>query len=259
MNAPNPPFRSAAQAPPIDVRAVLFDLDETLIAQRKSFEDIGAEAFAAFEEQLAPVTRQQFWQAFWPRAVDMWHLMIEGVVSGAEARYHTMRNALRALEADLDLAGPLHAQADQALLEAGTLYADALATLRALRAAGYTIGVVTNGYSDMQRRKIARHELGPAVDFIVVSEEARAHKPDPRIFEQALVLAAVAPDEAVYVGDLLHNDVGGAMRAGMHALLHDPRGLRMAQRAAHPDAPAPHAVLDRLGEVLPIVGLPPLG
>ena len=241
MNAPNPPFRSAAQAPPIDVRAVLFDLDETLIAQRKSFEDIGAEAFAAFEEQLAPVTRQQFWQAFWPRAVDMWHLMIEGVVSGAEARYHTMRNALRALEADLDLAGPLHAQADQALLEAGTL------------------NVVTNGYSDMQRRKIARHELGPAVDFIVVSEEARAHKPDPRIFEQALVLAAVAPDEAVYVGDLLHNDVGGAMRAGMHALLHDPRGLRMAQRAAHPDAPAPHAVLDRLGEVLPIVGLPPLG
>ncbi len=258
MNASHTPFRSAAEAPPIAVRAVLFDLDETLIEQRKSFEDIGAAAFAAFEAHLAPVTRQAFWDAFWPRAVDMWHLMTEGVVSGGEARYHTMRNALRALGADLELAGPLHAQADQALLEAGTLYADARPTLRALRAAGYTIGVVTNGYSDMQRRKLARHDIEPAVDFVVVSEEAQAHKPDPRIFARALELAGVAAHEAVYVGDLLHNDVGGAVGAGLHAFLHDPRGLRTEQRAAHPEAPAPHAVLDRLGEVLPLVGLPPL-
>jgi putative hydrolase of the HAD superfamily len=49
-------------------------------------------------------------------------------------------------------------------------------------------------------------------------------KPDPRIFAMALALADVAPDEALYVGDLYPVDVVGARRAGLEPVLLDPLG-----------------------------------
>jgi putative hydrolase of the HAD superfamily len=44
-------------------------------------------------------------------------------------------------------------------------------------------------------------------------------KPSPRVFERALAVARVAPDEALHVGDKVDNDVEGAAAAGMRAVL----------------------------------------
>jgi len=58
------------------------------------------------------------------------------------------------------------------------------------------------------------------IDSAVVGVE----KPDPRIFRLALAQAGVPPSAAVYVGDLYSVDVVGARRAGLDAVLLDPRG-----------------------------------
>src|SRR5262249_40239443 len=67
--------------------------------------------------------------------------------------------------------------------------------------------------------------LAPDLDFIIDSSVVGVEKPDHRIFELALREAGVAADEAVYVGDLYSVDVLGARRAGLAALLPDPRGF----------------------------------
>jgi putative hydrolase of the HAD superfamily len=59
------------------------------------------------------------------------------------------------------------------------------------------------------------------VDRLVVSEEAGASKPDPRIFEIALARAGCAAEEAVMVGDSWTNDILGARAAGIRAIWFD--------------------------------------
>jgi putative hydrolase of the HAD superfamily len=66
--------------------------------------------------------------------------------------------------------------------------------------------------------------LGPAgimelVDGVVTSAEVGAPKPNTRVFERALAIAGVEPQEALHVGDKVDNDVEGARAAGVRGVL----------------------------------------
>jgi putative hydrolase of the HAD superfamily len=67
--------------------------------------------------------------------------------------------------------------------------------------------------------------LAPYFRFVLDSRVVGVEKPDPRIFQMALDRAGVAPDEAVYIGDLYSIDVVGSRAAGLDAILLDPAGL----------------------------------
>lgn len=93
-------------------------------------------------------------------------------------------------------------------------------TLDALRAAGYTLGVVSNSdgrVAELLERAGLRHHFS----FILDSGLEGVEKPDPRIFERACERAGVACGEAVHVGDIYEIDVLGAEAAGVGAILID--------------------------------------
>jgi len=98
------------------------------------------------------------------------------------------------------------------------LFEDALPVLDELRASGLRIGLVSNGIRDLTVF-VAHHQLD--VDAIVDSRSHGRVKPHPTIFQAALELLAVAPAEAVMVGDSLEEDVEGARALGMRAILVD--------------------------------------
>jgi len=52
-------------------------------------------------------------------------------------------------------------------------------------------------------------------DDIIVSEESKIAKPDPKIFHMACANLGIKPEEAVYVGDYYPNDIAGAIGAGI--------------------------------------------
>lgn len=95
-------------------------------------------------------------------------------------------------------------------------YPDALPTLRRLAARGVVAGVVTN-WDGTARRVLETTGLRPWVGPVVVSSECGREKPDPDIFRLALEQAGAAPSEAVMVGDNGHDDVAGALAAGVRA------------------------------------------
>ncbi|MBI3635048.1 MAG: HAD-IA family hydrolase [Candidatus Rokubacteria bacterium] len=95
--------------------------------------------------------------------------------------------------------------------------------LRLARGAGLVTGVISNSNGSV-RDLMERLGLAAHLDFVLDSFEVGVEKPDPRIFRLALEHARVAPDEAVYVGDLYSVDVLGARRAGIAAILMDPDG-----------------------------------
>jgi putative hydrolase of the HAD superfamily len=77
----------------------------------------------------------------------------------------------------------------------------------------YKLGIITNGYSSVQREKIRKVNITEYFDDIIVSGEQPFAKPDPRIFELACKNLGVKPEEAIFVGDYYPNDIAGALSA----------------------------------------------
>jgi len=110
-------------------------------------------------------------------------------------------------------------------------YPDTEPTLRALRARGIKIGIVSNVPQDL-RPIFAAHHLADLVDAFTHSYEVGAEKPDPAIFLRACEAIGTKPAETLMVGDHPVADAG-ALKAGLrfHLLPPDgaaekPRGLR---------------------------------
>ena len=110
-------------------------------------------------------------------------------------------------------------------------YPEVPSTLRALRARGIRLVVVSNWDVSLHER-LAELELTPLLDGAVASAELGAAKPDRAIFAHALGLAGAAPEEAWHAGDSLEADVEGARAAGLIGVL-----------VARDGAPAPPGVL----------------
>jgi HAD superfamily hydrolase (TIGR01509 family) len=98
---------------------------------------------------------------------------------------------------------------------------DAHETLTALRACGYTLGLLTNRsrpcLEELETLGIAHY-----FDLILTAGEVNAYKPEPAIFEHALARTGIQPQHALYIGDNYYADVIGAERAGMIPVLLDP-------------------------------------
>ena len=120
----------------------------------------------------------------------------------------------------LDLDGLDHATARRAMLAALEFrpYDDVVPALTALRGTGHRLVIVSNWDCSLP------DWLGPPgllelVDGVVTSADVGATKPDERVFRHALELAGVGPKQAIHVGDSLENDVAGARRVGIRAVL----------------------------------------
>jgi putative hydrolase of the HAD superfamily len=79
----------------------------------------------------------------------------------------------------------------------------------------YKLGIITNGYSTVQRDKIKTAKISHYFDDIIVSGETEHEKPDPDIFALSCRHLGINPKEAVFVGDYFPNDIEGAIRVGM--------------------------------------------
>ena len=96
------------------------------------------------------------------------------------------------------------------------------ATLKALKAKGYPLAVVSNWDATLPEI-LEVVGLGRYFDHLSVSALSGYAKPGPRLFREALEALGVSPEEAVHVGDA-EADLLGAEAVGMRALLFDPLG-----------------------------------
>ena len=123
------------------------------------------------------------------------------------------------------------------------LFPEVLPTLKDLRSRGLELGIVSNFDS---RLFTVLRGLGIAdlFDTVTISSLAQAAKPSPKIFELALEQHAVEPGEAMHVGDSVRDDVEGATKAGLAAVL-----LARQGKTAPPGIP----VIRTLDELVPLV------
>ncbi len=96
------------------------------------------------------------------------------------------------------------------------LYADAQDVLEALHKR-YKIGIIANQVPGCQER-LKKMGIARFVDLVVSSAEAGVSKPDPKIFQIALLKSGCQPQNALMIGDRIDNDILPANRLGMRTV-----------------------------------------
>ncbi|MFI8234965.1 HAD family hydrolase [Streptomyces sp. NPDC085900] len=96
---------------------------------------------------------------------------------------------------------------------------EVLASLQQLKDAGWSIGVATNGSSDIQRAKVRATGLADLIDGIAASGDIDVRKPDPQLFELAAARCGtqLTPDDWM-TGDNPETDIAGGYKAGLRTI-----------------------------------------
>lgn len=255
------------------IRAVLFDLDDTLIPEEETMREAliatcAAPAAAGAESsQLVPevlTAAHDLWHADARRSalghalgVASWEVLntdFTGCVGelgdlgrfAAEFRTTVWETALRACGLEPGSAPVLAETFRVEWRGRHSAYPETAEVLRSLQGE-YAVHLLTNGPADLQREKIDRAGLGEFFDGILISGEMGIGKPDERFFQEALRRASVGPEEAAMVGDSVERDVIGAQGAGIAAVLVERR-----QRRAGP-ANLGYAVIRDLREIPKVI------
>ena len=98
-------------------------------------------------------------------------------------------------------------------------FPDSADTLSYLKERGYRIGMITNGDSSLQRAKLSSSGLLPYFDHVIVSGEEGIDKPNPLLYERSADALGVSLSECLFVGDRNETDIAGAKNAGMDSFL----------------------------------------
>ena len=159
------------------------------------------------------------------------------------AEYEQILLANAGLSVSLDLARQVWKMAI-AVPKDFIAFEDSLPALKALKAEGYKLGILSNLRRNMEEL-CQRLGMAPYLDFCINSEEAGAEKPYPPMFLAALERVSLLPEETVHVGDQYGSDVVGAWGVGMHAVLIDRGGWQTDVTDC-----AKIAGLDELGSLL---------
>jgi len=236
--------------PAVVPKAVFFDLDETLIRHDTPV----TELFQAACRQVLTVPAGPSWDRFHQHlrqhAGQLWQDIGRHRGRGEAAFRSMFRNSLLHVGDDPALAEPMVDAFLALVIESTGPTAGAHAVLDELAAAGIATGIITNGFSFLQKRKAQAHGLTERVRFVLTSEDAGAHKPDPRIFRMALDEIGVDAHDCWHVGDHRDNDIAGALNAGLGALWFapDPPTADAVLEVASPDR-RPCRVITRLTEL----------
>lgn len=232
-------------------RAILFDMDDTLVptsaidekalsvAARFAWSRLGrsggdeeaeAAAMAALAARFKALLRAEPFPppgssatvALW--RTGLWARALEGATApdqppSADPTPKVLADSAQQGQDEV-LAAEVH---DHWLSERLSLFkfpADVAQLIERLRPS-YRLGIITNGPGELQRAKLeacgAAALFGPSDFCAVVSGEQPAAKPDPSIFRTALKMMGVDPGETIMVGDSLVHDIQGGIRAGLLA------------------------------------------
>lgn len=97
--------------------------------------------------------------------------------------------------------------------------------LEYLKEKGYNIGLISNGFREVQYRKMKSSQIDSYFDVVVLSDDVGVNKPDRRIFDFALEKAGASASESVIVGDNPDTDIAGAAMAGWRAIYFNKDGV----------------------------------
>lgn len=196
---------------------VFFDLDHTLW----DFEKNSALAFETiFKKHQLTAYLNAFLTHYVPINLRYWSLYRDEKITREELRYGRFKEAFDLIGYAID-----HATIDLisddyiAHLPLNNHLFDGTIELLEYLREKYRLHIITNGFAEVQARKISNANIGHYFATVTNSEMAGVKKPHPQIFEYALKQANAQKETSIMIGDCIDADVRGALRFGIDAIL----------------------------------------
>lgn len=236
------------------IKAILFDLDDTLLWDDRSVQEAfrvtceeAAKQVAVDPEELEQAVRKEaraLYQTYetFPFTknigINPFEALWANFTGGADENFRKLQALAPTYRTEAWTRGLKALGIDNSALgyELGELfpverrnrpyvYEETFAVLKQLKEE-YTLLMLTNGAPDLQQEKIdGVPELAAYFDHIVISGDFGKGKPDESIFEYAMSLLNIHASEGVMIGDKLTTDILGSNRVGMPNMWINRRGL----------------------------------
>ncbi|MFT5754473.1 MAG: YjjG family noncanonical pyrimidine nucleotidase [Flavobacterium sp.] len=195
---------------------LFFDLDHTLW----DFDKNSGFAFdAIFKNQGFDISLQEFLNIYIPRNQHYWKLFQVNKISHEDLRYYRLKDVFVALNFEVS-DETIHKLSDDYinyLPEYNHLFEGAIELLDYLKP-NYQLHIITNGFSNVQDKKLTNSKIGHYFETITNSELAGQKKPNPIIFDYALSVAKASKADSIMIGDSFEADILGALDFGIDAI-----------------------------------------
>ncbi|MCW1953281.1 MAG: YjjG family noncanonical pyrimidine nucleotidase [Flavobacteriia bacterium] len=217
------------------VTDIFFDLDHTLW-------DFEKNSALTFERLLVDfevsISLEVFLEAYIPINLKYWRMYRNGEVPKETLRYERLKYTFDQLS--------YHAT-DRLIQDMADQYMEVLTTYNHLFPGThdllnylqpkYRLHIITNGFTEVQGKKMENSQIDQYFEVLVDSELAGVKKPHPKIFKTALDMAGVSAAKSLMIGDSLEADILGAKAAGLQVLHFNAHG-----EATHAHAPIVHSL-----------------
>jgi len=198
------------------------DFDDTLYDTHGNAVIALSETFGVFHLERYFQDPQTFYDAYWLANIDLWTRYSKGEIT---RDYLIVERFRRPLSTGQGI------KVTEALcLEMSDRFLDFCATkpgvidgahelMDYLKGRGYRMHMTSNGFHEVQYKKLAACGLRDYFDTIILSEDAGVNKPSKAFFDYALQRSGAMPTTTLMIGDNLQTDILGALNAGIDALL----------------------------------------
>ncbi|MBI1837707.1 MAG: noncanonical pyrimidine nucleotidase, YjjG family [Flavobacteriia bacterium] len=212
-------------------RHIFFDLDRTLWDFEKNSQQALRILYTELDLNQKIANFYDFFHAYKRINNDLWIAYGKKKITKEELRTTRFRLTLAKFEIFDEL---LNEKLNHGYIEISPnqthIFPHAIETLTYLKKQGFNMHIITNGFKEVQYRKLKNCGFEPFFDVIICSEEVGVNKPAPEVFHYALKQANALAENSVMIGDDLHVDYYGAQNAGLKAILFDPDKIRRQRK-----------------------------
>ncbi len=198
------------------IKNIFFDLDHTLWDFDKNSD---LTFFKILQKNNIKIDVNKFLFEYHPINRKYWDMYRENRVSKSDLRFFRLSDTFNKLnyKVDDDIINKLAIDYIEHLSDFNNLIPDTFLVLEELKLK-YNMHIITNGFKEVQRRKLEKSKLIHYFKTVTISEDVGVKKPDKLIFEHAIFSAKAKIENSIMIGDNYHADILGASAIGMRAI-----------------------------------------
>ena len=201
---------------------LFIDFDDTLYDTHGNAVIALSETFDYFHLKRYFSDPQVFYDAYWTANIDLWTQYAKGEITRDYLIVERFRRPLsvgKGIEITKELCLEISDKFLDFCASKPGVISGAHEVMDYLKQRGYRMHMCSNGFHEVQYKKLDACGLRDYFDTIILSEDAGVNKPSKAYFDYALKVSGASRKTTLMIGDNLQSDILGALNAGLDAML----------------------------------------